>query len=60
MDGVSLREGLGLELTLEPDGGAGASEHAATIKENETLLKYSGFDTYLELTSATFIKNCPI
>lgn len=25
MDGVSLRVGLGLELTLEPDGGAGAS-----------------------------------
>lgn len=32
-------------------------EHATTIKENEALLKYSGFDTYLELTSATFIKN---
>lgn len=35
-------------------------EHATTIKENETWLKYSGFDTYLELTSATFVKNCPI
>lgn len=30
-------------------------EHATTIKEDGTLLKYSGFDTYLKLTSATFM-----
>lgn len=30
-------------------------EHGTTIKEDETLLKYSGFDAYLELTAAVFM-----